>query len=762
MQGARVDSFTVGDDWQVEPSLNLISRSGAAVKLSPRAMDLLVYMSARSGDVISIDDIVENIWDGIFGADGSIYNCVYELRQALGDDPNEPKYIETISKRGYRLIASVVFADRTDAARNSGSRSDSRVGRRTRMLASLLAVTLAALIFLLVQTGEPPAIPESRVPAGSIAVLPFKDLSPDGDKQYFADGITEELLNTLAGVKGLQVAARTSSFYFRDRDPSVAEVRQTLGVAHILEGSVRLSGNRVRITAQLIDAHSGFHLWSESYDRELVDIFAIQDEISTAIVDALRTRIDLGQGIIGDSKPARVVDPEAYTEYLIGRHLLNQRTREASEQAIEHFKRAIAIDNSHAPSEANLAISYGLHSSYGGLPIEEAYELGKSHADRAIELDPELAEAHGAQYFMEILQDTHDPEFKHLNRAIALNPSYMDARNWKVNELLIGRKHAESLALREASLKIDPLSIIHNINYARGSLRRGRRKDAVRAADRLKLVDFGWSHRVAGNIVFDRGNLAGAIEIYLTGLKSTPRHGPLRFRFGTVLSYLGFGEAGNVLFPHPRWPHFNARMEGDWEAALKRAKEGLEGGEDDVYFLPALAEALYFNRDLAGARAIYDRMLASPKDYYYPVHNPNMDGQITYALALRVAGNEQEAEAAFAKPLGQVQSQEDAGFADGDFYQFKGLTLMYLGRFDEALDALERAFEAGNRDNGQFAGSLFDPTRDSPRFLALQQKYASARRENRALALTLVCADNLPDMGWRPSPETCAGQAAVE
>ncbi|MEE8372028.1 MAG: hypothetical protein V3R73_07725, partial [Sphingomonadales bacterium] len=520
---------------------------------------------------------------------------------------------------------------------------------------------------------------------------------------------------------------------------------------------VQRTGDRIRITAQLIDAKSGFHLWSQTYDRELGDIFAIEDDISAAIVDALRDRLGLGPGKIGNPRATKAINPEAYSEYLLGRHRMNLRTPDDFKAAIQHFKRAIELDESYAPPYANLAITYGLLAGFERLSDEAAFELAKPFAERAMALDPELAEAHGAMFFMQGLKDIHDPEFKYLNRAIALNPAYMDARNWKTGQLVLWSRIEEANAFRDSSLKIDPLSIILNINLASSLLQTGRRDEAKAVIKRLKSIDFGWGQRFTGEIAYARGDLPEAIEAYLFGLKSIPQNGPLRYHMAFVLSELGLGEEAQRLFPRPRGPYVASKNAGRWDLVLQIAKEGFEEGHDNSYFLPALAEGLYFNRDLKGAVTHYDQL--SPVRSAPKVNNTFMKERrhIFFAAAFREVGKEQTAKVLSEAAMNSVEGKEVANYADGPFYQRKGLILLYQAQNEEALDAFELAFEAGNRNAWEFAAPLFDPLRDHPRFLALQKKYEAARAENRAGALALICGGDLPDIGWVPLPETCAG-----
>ena len=597
----------------VDVRAGTIECSGGPQRLEPRIMSLLVALVADKGEVITRNELIDTVWSGAAGADQSLNQAVSRLRSVLGDSPFEREFIETVPKRGYRLIADIALLEphksvedaqaaeektdsekrQTAAVRHDGtSRPEQSIDRRRLLaVAAVLVGVILAVIYQLARTTGPAEGPDPLVFTRAIAVLPFTDLSPGGDQAYFTEGITEELLNTLAGVEGLQVAARISSTYFGGREPGVREIGQVLGVAHILEGSVRRDGNRIRITAQLIDADSGFHLWSQTYDRELGDIFTIQYEMSVAIVDALRDKLELNRTEIGEPRAARAASSEAYTEYLLGRHLMNQRSPEALKAVIRHFERAIEIDESYAPPYANMAITYGLLTYYEGSPKDEAYELAEPFAERAMELDPGLAEAHAAMYFMQSLKNIRDPNFKHLDRAIALNPSYMNARNWKINELTRWRRLEEAMALREASLKLDPLSPVHNFHLVQNLLETGRRDEAKAVAERMKSFDFSWGQRFTGDIAYARGDVPAAIEAYLIGLKSVPQQGPLTLRLAVVLSELGFGAEAERLYPHSRTAHSSSRNRGNWILARKFAREGLESGRDNSYFIPEIDAA---------------------------------------------------------------------------------------------------------------------------------------------------------------------------
>lgn len=298
---------------------------------------------------------------------------------------------------------------------------------------------------------------QGEVTENSIAVLPFVNMSDDAANEYFSDGISEELLNVLASVPDLKVAGRTSSFAFKNRDEDLRTIGEALGVSHILEGSVRKSGIKVRITAQLIKADDGFHLWSQTYDRELTDVFAIQDEIAGAIFDQLRVHLADGQGAIQFA--SSTANPEAFDLYLEARQKIYTRKKDQLEQAAELLDRAITIDPGYAPIFAQRGITYLLLSdrNYGTIPDAEAIEQAKPMLDQALSLDPDSAEAWAGRglYLMKI--GNHEQESKALRRALAINPSLVDARHWLANSLYLSGDLDGSFQARQEVLVRDPL-----------------------------------------------------------------------------------------------------------------------------------------------------------------------------------------------------------------------------------------------------------------------------------------------------------------
>lgn len=291
----------------------------------------------------------------------------------------------------------------------------------------------------------------------SIAVLPFANMSGDAEQEYFSDGIAEELLNALAKQKNLQVAARTSSFAFKGMNQDITEIGNALKVETVLEGSVRRSGNRLRITAQLIDIENGYHLWSEVYDRELTDVFAVQDEITAAIVAALRIHLDGGSD--APAETAANTSMIAYDAYLKGMHALQEFGADSMREALSSFRAATEADPQFAPAWAGRAVAViALRETdfWGSIPTEDAFVLARSNIDRALELDPNLAWAHLAEAFLHSDKYRYEEALESLDRAVELNPNFAEA--WSMKARIFGRfgRVGESREAMLVALQLDP------------------------------------------------------------------------------------------------------------------------------------------------------------------------------------------------------------------------------------------------------------------------------------------------------------------
>ena len=402
----------------------VLLREGRVIPLSPKLFETLLVLVENSGHVVDKDELYKRVWQDAFVEETNLTKNISILRKILSDGDTETSFIETVPKRGYRFVAPV---------RKSG---DEYAEHGSKSVASS----------------------EQK-----IAVLPFANFSADPENDYFCDGLSEELLNALAKIKGLKVAARTSSFSFREKNVDVGEIGTTLGVNTVLEGSVRKSGNRLRITAQLVNTSDGFHIWSGQYDRELKDIFDVQEEITLAIVDSLKLKLleDQRTNVLRRCTE----NPQAYSLYLHGRFLWNKRTACDVIRAIRCFEEAINLDPNYALAYTGIADCYNASGfSYDlGLPAGEVISRAKSAGAKAFEIDETLAEAQTSLAYAKLLFDWDFDQAEVLfRRAIELNPNYANARHWYTHLLIALSRFDEALAEGICALELDPLSAVMN------------------------------------------------------------------------------------------------------------------------------------------------------------------------------------------------------------------------------------------------------------------------------------------------------------
>jgi serine/threonine-protein kinase len=363
------------------------------------------------------------------------------------------------------------------------------------VLAAIIAcVGIYALLYL-----QPWAVQEKGL--SSIAVLPFTDMSPDKDQEYFCDGMAEELINALTQIRDLHVIARTSAFSFKAKDVTVRDIGSQLNVATILEGSVRKAGDKLRITAQLVDTESGHHLWSESYDRDMGDVFAIQGEITSAIVDRLKPKL-LGQEKTRLAK-RQTVDLEAYDLYLKGLYFQNKRSEMDLKKAIEYFEQAIVRDPDYALAYAGLALSYGILPIYSTLPPKEAVQKGKDAARKALQIEKNLAEAHES---LGVIKTRYDWDWeggeREYKQAIELNPGYAMAHKGYSFNLLFRGRFDEAIKEIEQALELDPVSAVVNYDLGIICLHAGRFNRAINASKRALDMD--------PSLIYAHGNIGTA------------------------------------------------------------------------------------------------------------------------------------------------------------------------------------------------------------------------------------------------------------
>ena len=404
--------------WLVEPDKNLISRDGHAQRLENRLMQTLLFLAENQGRVVKRSQFFDSVWQGRVVNEEALSRAISLLRSALQDDARTPQYVKTVPGVGYCLISSVE---------------------------PLSGVA-----------PQPPV--QSEAQANSIAVLPFVNLSDDPDNEYFSDGVSEEILNALANVSHFKVVGRTSSFAFKNKHEDIRVIGQSLGVSHVLEGSVRKSGNRIRTTAQLISTSDGYHLWSQTYDHDLQDIFAVQDEISGAVTSALKLEL------LGAAPKVAETTPDAYAAHLRGTFLLRSGELPALEKAVDAFKQALEHDPTYAPTWTALADTYWYQVSYGVLPRARGIGLADEACDRALELDGELVDALSckANLCAAFHMDWSGSQSA-INKALALSPGNARALLQAGNLAGTLGKFDESIAHLQHAISVDPLNITGHI-----------------------------------------------------------------------------------------------------------------------------------------------------------------------------------------------------------------------------------------------------------------------------------------------------------
>src|SRR5690349_5103286 len=370
----------------------------------------------------------------------------------------------------------------------------------------LLALGAVVVAFMIVSRRSTTSLTD--IPAKSIAVLPFVDMSAGKDQEYFSDGISEELLNLLAKIPQLQVTARTSSFSFKGKETSIPEIARTLHVAHILEGSVRKSGNSVRITAQLIKAGTDAHLWSQTYDRKLDDIFAIQDEIAADVVKQLKVTL------LGAAPKARTTDPEAYALYLQAVQLGRQNAAESYQQSDALFHKVLAIDPRYAPAWYGLARNFANEVGQGLLPNKEGYAQAREAAMKALAIDPEYAPAHANPGFIAMLGDNDlAAAAEHCKRALALDPADLNVMGNSALLLTSLGRLDEVLAVEEVVVRRDPVNVTWLSNLGTHQRMAGRFDAAIGSCHSVLSLapGRGNAHTELGNVLLLKGDAQGAL-----------------------------------------------------------------------------------------------------------------------------------------------------------------------------------------------------------------------------------------------------------
>jgi TolB-like protein len=473
--------------FEVDLRAGELRKQGRKLRLQEKPFQLLAALLEQPGEVVTRDELRLRLWpsDTFVDFDNGLNNAVAKLRSAVGDSAQSPKLIETLGRRGYRFIGALDMVGPASALPRA-----SRLEQRVR----------------------------------SLAVLPLANLSSDPEQEYFSDGMTDSLIAQLSGIRALRVISRQSVMRYRKSEKSLPEIGRELNVDAVIEGTVLRTGNRVRITAQLVHAASDEHLWAEQYERELSDVLVLQSEIARAV--AREVQITLTPQEASRLEQVRRLAPEAHDAYLRGRYLWNRRTEDGLHRSLDYYKQAIVIEPRFALAHAAIASSYGPLGYLGFLPPHAVTPMMKAAALRSLELDPELADGFTALGACAAFHEWCwvDAE-KFFRQAIALNPSDSTAYLWYGAFLENMDRQPENLAARRRALELDPLNLPINANLGRALWYAGQHDEAVHQL-RLTLdlePTFVLARRYLGQIHLTGGQQRDG----LAELENTARDGTL-------------------------------------------------------------------------------------------------------------------------------------------------------------------------------------------------------------------------------------------
>jgi TolB-like protein/DNA-binding winged helix-turn-helix (wHTH) protein/Tfp pilus assembly protein PilF len=528
----------------LDPVTGELRTGESSTTLQEKPLLLLQALLDHPQQVVSREQLRARMWSNrtVVEFDQGINAAIKKVRDALGDPVARPRYIETVAKKGYRLLVPVTLEPGTG---ERGSPAEPAAPPRSRHLR--WAVPLAAAVAVAVAwlhlggvAGDP------RTEIRSLAVLPLQDLSPDGAHEYFADGVTEEITTNLAQTLSLRVISRTSVMRYKRTTKPVSQIARELGVQAIVEGSVARDGDRVSVTVQLIDAVRDRHLWAEKYNRKAEDILAIEAEVAQAVASQITgtlSRDGAAQRVV------RRVDPRVHELCLLGRYHLSRRTAADLARAQDYFQQAIALDAAHAPAHAGLADVHALQPFYGVAKFAESSPLAEAAARRALALDASLAEAHATLGLLRISSRDWARSADDFRRALALNPNYASAHHWYSYYLRFANRLEEACAELEIARQLDPLSAAINADLGE-VLNAAQRYPEARVSLRRAIElapEFARPYALLSVTELAMGQSAAAVELSKKALDLDPRAPAIIAQAAFALAVNGDATGANAL-----------------------------------------------------------------------------------------------------------------------------------------------------------------------------------------------------------------------
>jgi TolB-like protein/DNA-binding winged helix-turn-helix (wHTH) protein/Flp pilus assembly protein TadD len=766
--------FRLGD-CEVHPADGTVVNPKGTRRIGPRPMELLVYLARHPGRVFSRAELMQAIWGRVIVSDETLSRCISDLRQVLGEGAKDARYIETLPKRGYRLnigpqelvqphpSPQPPAEEASDAVPPIGPGAKGAKGtteptatttepsaasllpqppRRTfgapstvaiAAAAAMLVVAFAAWQLLPPRAPVPTTIAAASLAPNGIAVLPFANLSDDPNLEYFSDGLTEELLNALAAQHDLEVVARTSSFAFRKVDRDIREIGHLLGVANVLEGSVRREGERLRVTVQLIDANTGFHRFSKTYDRPLADLLDLQEQLALEVGATVAPRL----ADAAERDPMRRItsSPDALEAYLLGKHLQRKLNVESLAQAADRFREAIELDPGFAFAHAGLAETLALTSQYAELPIAQFSAEIEALVSHALALDPMNGSAWHARGLLAMYEGRLPDAAEAFATARKLPPHSVGSAAMHARTLYFMGDYHAALAITRDAVRRDPLSLLVINNHAMILRRIGEYAEAERWLLRSMEID-PLHHNAIWGIAYLKwitGDPQAGASWYQQGIDLGIRQSHIYSELAWVLLDLGrFDEAHywiGLAFEKATDPlaHLDVRVAwhvslGDLAGLMQTVEEFSERfpGHPEVALYRALA-ALHAG-DATTAVREYEALAGLATDRLHSTRD--MDFGYWHALLLararQLAGDGRALALSLAEAERQLARYEREGGIPGIAAYYRAALALLRDEPDVALEALEAARQAGWR---RHAHARFDPLLrqlwDDPRFEAV-------------------------------------------
>lgn len=734
----RYETFTLGD-WTVDPAINVLRNETQRVSLQPQTMNLLVYLAAHHRKVVSADELLENLWEGKVVTTASVYSCLKLLREALGDDAHSPNYIETIPRRGYRLIAKLDYADTSqqDSTAKSGHikttqslKTKSR-WRNVTLLMAVLAVGISLVRVIWIE--DPVKIPESvgLAPNRSVAVLPFIDLTPGETHRWYSDGLAEEVLNRLAQLSDLKVTGRMSSFTFRQPETDLISIGDTLGVNHLVKGSVVRDGARVLVMAQLVRVADGLRIWSQEYDSELADAINIQKDIFSQVANAL--------GVQGSSEktskinlmqPAAPPGYAAYELYLQSLELTNQNTKSSLMAALTRLEKALEIEPEYAEAHVAMARTYLKLVEFTGYYQEDWFEESRSmaqpHVERALAINPNLPDAYAV---MGDLTTEYDQSIDAYEKALALNPNlYQVHLELGVSMLDRLRPWNDIVVHLDRAVEIEPLSVEaatmlvlflqwmpHRWEEAQGII--ANLSEQYPESNEVKRAQAEW-------FLFVQGSPSQAIPLLKKAIVLEPDD--YWARMWLKRAWYMIGETERAMESQRVSPHWRYVLAPDRDKSLRQMQENPEWAKEwskdlDHYRRLVSAYTYVMLRDWQSAIDL----LASDaldldelsKSMYVQNLAQNDSPAMSLATAYKNLGDKENFEkyAAFERKAVNIRT-ENGKLHNHQYSRAMARLDAMEGRPHEAMLELEYLITRGSMDPRELLHPAFDDIRDDPEF----------------------------------------------